>query len=106
MPVLLTLWKLKRCYKKGSYGFFNMREVFCERYSECLTIHAKSNTQFDCEDCQQSRRKSSVDIIEDMKGIIELLAAIFFPELFQIYVDETKEAADRKGVLNGYQSYT
>ena len=70
------------------------RNLYCPYYDDCLSLAIKGNwLGFSCTECSQKNTVS--DEPEDMVGVIALLAAIFYPEVYRRYRREAVLAAQR-----------
>jgi len=70
-----------------------MRNVFCPKYSACLSKAAKNNdSDFDCTGCKHQREVADLPSA-DTEGDILLLWAIFKPDLYRAACEAERAVA-------------
>jgi hypothetical protein len=67
-----------------------MRNVLCVRYGTCLGLAARRNRNFDCGRCRHRRSlpddfNRHFDLWHSLDGCRLMLAAIFYPELYEAF---------------------
>jgi hypothetical protein len=80
-----------------------MRNALCVRYSKCLDLAARRNSEFDCRRCRL-RSSHLYPTITD-EGSIILLWAIFKPERWEAFNQLRRKGAEGDGAATAEITY-
>ena len=69
------------------------RNVWCKYYGTCLDKAVVTGKRFDCARCEFRDDQSGKDDISDFFGCLLLIAALFFPNEYKIYLEEKRREA-------------
>ena len=93
----------KTCHKilkLNQRAIWNMRNIWCPKYQECLDREAlKNSSGWDCSGCQHKNNGES-QLNTDFTEIWLLLWAIFKPDLYREYKEKEK-----RGTLDECENY-